>query len=101
MAAAGYNGGQLADDDFDVDSEDIDDELLEALEGVLKGDGQKKDELRRIKKLSGSRKSSGKHLFAQEERTAVRTLLRSLSTAQREALVGSSSESEAERPAKA
>lgn len=71
--------------DFDVDSEDLDDEMIQALKEVLVGDSPKLQELRDIKKMQGK-----------EQRCALRGMLRKLTPSQREALVGSDSESEEE-----
>jgi len=82
--------GDADDDDFDVDSSDLDGEMIEALQEVLAGDSEKLKELKRIKKLSGK-----------EQRTELRMVLKSLTTAQREALVGSDSDSSDDEQAQA
>eukprot|EP00931_Biecheleriopsis_adriatica_P009471 TRINITY_DN110547_c0_g1_i1.p2 TRINITY_DN110547_c0_g1~~TRINITY_DN110547_c0_g1_i1.p2 ORF type:complete len:324 (-),score=105.54 TRINITY_DN110547_c0_g1_i1:175-1146(-) len=78
------------DDDFDVDSEDLDDELIEALEELLEKDTARLKELRRIRRLGPGA----------EQRQKLRAQLRALTPAEREALVGSDSESENEAPQK-
>lgn len=70
------------DDELSVDSEDLDDEMIEALQEVLAKDTQKLKELKKIKKMEGS-----------EQRSALRGMLKSLTPKQREELVGSSSDS--------
>ncbi|CAE8730157.1 unnamed protein product [Polarella glacialis] len=82
---------EMEDDaeDFDVDSEDLDDEMIEALAELLEGDSGRLKELRLIKRLGPG----------PEQRTALRAQLRTLSPAEREALVGSDSEdSDEEEP---
>eukprot|EP00440_Ansanella_granifera_P047239 gb/GFBE01051164.1/.p1 GENE.gb/GFBE01051164.1/~~gb/GFBE01051164.1/.p1 ORF type:complete len:317 (+),score=96.97 gb/GFBE01051164.1/:1-951(+) len=77
-------------DDFDVDSEDLDDELIEALQELLEKDAARVKELRRIKRLGPG----------PEQRTALRAQLKALTPEEREALVGSDSESEEDEPPK-
>ncbi|CAJ1434548.1 unnamed protein product [Effrenium voratum] len=77
-------------DDLDVDSEDLDEELIEALEDLLAGDAARRKELRRIRGLAPQ---------SAEQKAALRRQLKMLSAEEREALVGSDSDSEPE-PAK-
>jgi len=78
-------------DDVDVDSSDLDEELIEALQEVLAGDKDRLRELRRIKNLETA-----------EQHQALRQVLKTLSAEEREALVGSDSESDSakEEPAR-
>lgn len=73
------------EDDLDVDSEDLDGEMIEALREVLRADAEKLRELRGIKRMEGK-----------EQKEALRAMLRSLTPGQREALVGSSDDSDTE-----
>jgi len=79
------DSGSVYPNDFDVDSEDLDDEMIQALKEVLVGDSPKLQELREIKKMLGK-----------EQRCALRGMLRKLTPSQRDALVGSDSESNEE-----
>eukprot|EP00930_Biecheleria_cincta_P079976 TRINITY_DN68039_c0_g1_i1.p1 TRINITY_DN68039_c0_g1~~TRINITY_DN68039_c0_g1_i1.p1 ORF type:complete len:318 (-),score=65.11 TRINITY_DN68039_c0_g1_i1:384-1337(-) len=70
----------------DIDSDDLDIEMIEALEKVLKSDGEKRERLKQIRKLA-----------AKEQRAALRNLLKKLTPGQLEELVASSSDSEDEK----
>ncbi|CAK9009733.1 unnamed protein product [Durusdinium trenchii] len=78
------------EDDFDVDSEDLDGELIDALLEVLKGDAARCKELKRIRRMG-----------AVEQKVALRAQLKMLSPEEREALVGSDSESDQEEEVQA
>lgn len=73
-----------SEDDLDVDSSDLDEELIEALQDVLDGDEPKLKQLKRLSRLGPGA----------EQRGGLRAMLKELTPQQREHLIGTSSEEE-------
>lgn len=77
--------------DISVDSSDLDEELIEALEDIVEEDAARMKELKRLRRLGS----------CAEQRVGLRAFLRTLSPMEREELLASDSESEDEAAAAA